>query len=194
MPRQERQPAEVAVVGLDLSPTGSAAFWLPAGWSPGDWSHHGCHGAKFSCKDLDGPRRVHAVANWVAGLVEGVWLKGDRASFPAIFVEQYAFNQSGAYSSEVREVGGAVKYLLYDRRQAVLHPVVASQARKLLFGPKTKEETKGRWKQVVASELAAMGYAGPDDDDVRDAFTIANYGRYRLGLPCLAHESAGRRK
>ena len=65
-------------------------------------------------------------------------------------------------------------------------PIVASSARKLLFGPQRRMSTR-EWKLFIHASFREMGAPGTWGEDERDAFCVANAGRHLLGAPCLAH-------
>jgi len=181
--RRSREVAERPVVGLDLSPTSTGAVWLPPGWTPGDWGS-----VVSDTFDAEGELRdLFQEALAVLDFVESVWRRVP-AEFPVVFHEQYAFSKGGSSRAiQQHELGGMVKFALRDRHAARAHPVVASSARKLIFGPTKKAWVAGPkgWKKYIEAELASMG-CPLSDPDQRDALICANAGRHALGLPCLA--------
>jgi hypothetical protein len=184
--KKERAVEERAVVGLDLSEKASAAVWLPARWQPGDWRSIVAETFDAEAEqEAGGYRRIYVVACAVRGFVEAVWRR-DPHRFPAVFVEQYGFSYGSSRAvTGLAELGGSVRFTLRERHKAAVHPLVASSARKLLFGPQRRMARK-EWKALVAVELGRMG-CPLDDEDQRDAFVVANAARHALGLPCLAH-------
>jgi hypothetical protein len=99
------------------------------------------------------------------------------------FVEQHAFSMGkGSYALERAELVGAVKYMLLTDFGIEAVPVVASSARKLLFGKLPRMASK-EIKRFVVNEFRKMGAPESWKDDECDAMAIVNYGRGELGLP-----------
>lgn len=98
-----------------------------------------------------------------------------------VFVEQYAYNMSQASRAHsMGELGGIVKNAFFDSGVIVL-PVVATQARKFLFG---RLPAKGA-KKEASRRLKVMGFVFRTEDE-GDAFIVANYGLSELGYPALS--------
>lgn len=172
------------VVGFDLSLTAPAAVALPVSWHPGKWqvvraSHINPPSPKND--DLAGQiRRYITIALWAANFVGA--LRSRKASVSAAFVEQYGYHQNTAAGSRVMESGGVVRRALFERYGLVLHPVVASQARKLLLGKNPKSDPK------VVVQDALFNCAGAPrhwTEDEVDAFVVANWGLSELEGTCL---------
>jgi hypothetical protein len=181
--RKAREPEERAVVGLDLSLRASAAVWLPRGWAPGDWGRIAAETFDAEAEGEVGSRRICLITWAVRGFVEEVWRR-DPSAFPRVAMEQYAFSRNGAHASEIRELGGAVKFTMREKHRAPVESIVASSARKTLLGPLPRMSRK-EWKAHLKHELARMG-CPLDDEDQRDALVVANRLRHDLGLSCLS--------
>ena len=183
--RRARAVAERPVIGFDFSPTSTGAVWLPPGWTPGDWSSIVADTFDTEAEAGD----LYAQACAALDFVDSTWMRTP-AKFPTIFYEQYAFSRGNSSRSiQQHELGGMVKFALRDKHAVVVaHAVVASGARKLLFGPTKRAQVAGSkgWKKFIEAELARMGCPLGSADE-RDAFVAANAGRHALGLPCLAH-------
>jgi Holliday junction resolvasome RuvABC endonuclease subunit len=163
-------------MGLDVSLRGTGWCVLPKEWQPGSW---------WSVKSgrlteegaLEGMPRVEAA---VKAVTERVVVYG----VSAVFVEQYAFSFSTNGITRVAELLGALRYELWKLDGIEVVPVVASSARKTLFG-KLPRMVRKEIKQHVEHELGKMGAPKEWSEDERDAFCIANHGRLVLTLPCL---------
>jgi hypothetical protein len=174
---QDRTPTDHAVLGLDLSLTGSAAVVLPKGWNPSapwtaiSFQRFGEQGA------LRGQERTSAI-------VHAVWKLAVREGVTKAFVEQYAFSFAPNAITHVAELVGAIKETLHTSLKIETVPIVASSARKLLFG-KLPRMSRKETKALIKSEFEKLGAPFPDED-TRDAFIVCNAARHTLGLPCLA--------
>jgi|SRR3990172_3057989 len=84
-------------------------------------------------------------------------------------IENYAFSRHGANISSA-ELGGVVKSQLLMACKIAPTMVVASAARKDLFGTLKKKD--GKVKDQVRAKLKADGYEFKNDDEM-DAFVIA---------------------
>ena len=164
------------IMGLDLSLTGSAACVLGAGWRPEDpWRGIVLHRFGEEGK-LEGQARQTAI-------VLGVWRIAVREGVSKAAVEEHAFSKGLMQRAFARaELVGAVKESLASIPLATV-PIVASGARKLLFGAQHRMSTK-EWKAFIGARFGEMGAPGMTEDE-RDAIVIANAMRYRLGLPFL---------
>ena len=174
-----RRPATVpAVLGLDLSLRGSGAVVLRGAWDPADpwvgFTHH-----RFTEEGtLEGAARRSAISL-------AVWRLAVREGVGRSFVEEHSFSKGLLKHAFARaELVGAVKEALWSTGHLDTVPVVASGARKLLFGAQRRMNSK-EWKRFIEAGFTEMG-APPMDEDSRDAFVIANAGRHALGLPCLS--------
>ena len=163
------------VAGLDLSLNGSACVVLPHDWEPGNWRDMEWGRFTIDPKIVRGMERVEIAVRGLDRMMRSV---------PSVFVEQYSFSFSANAITNIAELVGALKWELWRGDQILITPIVASSARKLLFGKQSKM-TRKEWKAFIAIELGKMGCELPDEDS-RDAFIIANAGRHALGLPCLA--------
>ncbi len=167
------------VLGLDLSLRGSAAVLLHHDWDAArPWERISTE--RFGDEgELGGQERVE-------GIVEGILKLCSGRRVGHAFVEEHAFNMSAGKHFVARaELVGAAKHRLFVEVDVEVIPVVASSARKLLFGPLPRMDRK-TGKAFIKDQLAKMGSPFPDEDS-RDAFLVANAGRHSLGLPCLAH-------
>lgn len=163
------------MMGLDLSLRGAALVVLGRRWVPGYWGH--VLWERFTeAGELEGDERVAAIVGGVLGHMTDV---------RDVFVEEHAFAMSAMKHAFARaELVGAVKRAVYEHHGIRVVPVVASSARKLLFG-KLPKMNREEIKATIRSGMEMMGSPLPDED-TRDAFIIANAGRYKLGLSCLA--------
>jgi hypothetical protein len=166
------------VLGLDLSLRGAGAVVLPGDWDPRR-PNAGVVAHRFTQEGkLEGRHRQ-------AAIVRGIWQLAVRHGVTDSYVEEHSFSKglmSHAYARA--ELVGAVKNELWTSLAIETVPVVASSARKLLFGPQRRMNTK-EWKQFIAAGFQEMGLDLPDED-TRDAAVVANAGRHRLGLLCLS--------
>lgn len=166
------------VLGLDLSLRGAGAVVLPGHWDPRNpWA--GVELVRFTeAGKLQGSERIQAI-------VHEIWHLAVRTGVTRSFVEEHSFSKGLMQHAFARaELVGAVKHFLRQSLEIETVPHVASSARKLLFGPQPRRNSK-EWKAFIAERLGALGAPFPDED-TRDAFLIANAGRYTLGMPCLA--------
>jgi hypothetical protein len=168
-----------SVLGLDLSLRRTAAVCIPANWDH-EWSRVWWH-VPDSGETPHNPRE--AIVRMLK-IASAVCFFAQTQEAEHIFVEGHAFSMGGgAYALERAELVGVVKAALFGDGHTVT-PIVASSARKLLFG---KLPAKGA-KVAAFTRLRAMGCPFAWKDDEADAFVIANAGRHALGLPCLAAE------
>ena len=176
-----------SVFGLDLSLRAPAWVFLPPNWDPLDpWRGVTSQVVQVKKADEDaGAKRLSRIVRAFEDFVDTRW-SVTTLTPPRVFVEQHAFGMaSGAYALERAELVGAVKVLVMQRWKVETLPIVASGARKLMFGPQKRMKSK-EWKQFIAARFAEMDDAPRWGDDERDAFVVGNGGRHLLGLPCLA--------
>ena len=173
-----RRPVGDVIMGLDLSLTGSAAVVLPGWWSPSEpWSGVVAHRFGEEGK-LGGHERRSAIVN-------GVWRLAVRTGVKWVFVEEHSFGKGLMKHAFARaELVGAVKESLWHSLRIEPKPVVASGARKLLFGPQQRMASK-EWKRYIGARFAELGSSLMSEDE-RDAMVVANGGRYALELPCMS--------
>lgn len=163
-------------MGLDVSLKGTGICVLPTDWAPGDW------GSVKSVRlgdegELGGMDRVTEIARRIQ---ERVSVYGvNRAA-----IENYAFSFSANAITVVAELVGAIRYELWTGQNLLVRPIVASSARKTLFGAQRRMNRK-EVKHFISIEMKKMG-CPLESEDERDAFIIANRLRHDLGLPCLA--------
>ena len=184
------EPPHRAFVGLDLSLRRPGFCFLLPGWRPQDpWQGVRVE-AVDEVKDA-GSERLLRITRAVERFIVAVWLSGEHPRAPAVFVEQHAFGMAkGSYALERAELVGAVKVMVREHWEVETIPIVASSARKLLFGPVKRVQVSkenGGWKPFIEAGLREMGAPEEWGEDERDAFCIANAGRHLLGLPCLAY-------
>jgi Holliday junction resolvasome RuvABC endonuclease subunit len=173
-----RQPPKksACVLGLDLSLRGSAAVVLPKGWNPADpWK--GIVFKRFGeSGSLEGIKRTDAVVADIDAIMSG-------HSVDRVYLEQYAFSFSANAITHIAELVGVIKWYVWQHYLTEVVPIVASSARKTFFGKLPRMERKVL-KAFIGFELDKLG-APFANEDTRDAFCIANAGRFALGLPCL---------
>jgi hypothetical protein len=173
----------VVVAGFDLSLTGPALVVLGPGWSPVS-PMRGLDAHDLSMgKEARLSARIRGIVKHALLALSPHW--DQESNDVRVFVEQHAFASMGSYALERAELVGALEYALREEFGLSTGRVVASSARKLVFGKMPRMRTK-EWKKYIELELPKMGVE-IDDEDQRDAFVVANAGRYELGLPCLAH-------
>ena len=164
------------VLGLDLSLRCSAAVVIPPYWRTGWKSLTTMTVGKELKADATESDRLDRIVFIMERIGEFALKHGVTHAF----VEQYAFSQGTSHAHALGELGGLVKVRLHLAHIGVA-TVVASQARKFLFG---KMPAKGA-KKVAVAQLKTMG-AEFDTEDEYDAFVVANYGRSELGMTALA--------
>ena len=167
-----------AVLGLDLSLRGAGAVVLPGCWDPSR-PNAGVVAHRFTEEGrLEGRERQ-------AAIVRGVWRLAVQQAVKWAFVEEHSFSKGLMKHAYARaELVGAVKNDLWSQLGIEVVPVVASSARKLLFGPQ-RRMTSREWKQFIQAGFGDMGLDLPDED-TRDAMVVANAGRHVRGLVCLS--------
>jgi len=166
------------VLGLDLSLTGSAAVVLGSGWRPEEPTREVIHHRFGDEGKLEGIERQAAIVN-------GIWRLAIKEGVTRAFVEEHSFGKGlMKYAFARAELVGAVKLSLWSIDRLATVPVVASGARKLLFGKQQRMGSK-EWKAFIRINFTNMQIDLPDED-TRDAYVVANGGRHVLGLPCLA--------
>jgi hypothetical protein len=174
-----------SVVGIDLSLTRSAAFYLPSDWKPGgSWAKVKTitvgyplpKTASATQRDL----RIRTIVNTLLGFVitSPVGMRPDQ-TWPVIFVEDYAYGLAGNSGIRLAELGGALKYAISQECGVSIEPINMTTARKIFLGKIPKG--KGAAQVAVHSTLKRMGFAYEGSDE-GDAFVIANAGRSLLGM------------
>ena len=185
------------MVGIDLSLTRSAAFYLPSDWKPGgSWAKVKTitvgyplpKTASATQRDL----RIRTIVNTLLGFVitSSVGMRSDiyasptkpmkmEWSRPGIFVEDYAYGLAGNSGIRLAELGGALKYAISQECSVSVEPINMTTARKIFLGKIPKG--KGAAQVAVHSTLKRMGFAYEGSDE-GDAFVIANAGRSLLGM------------
>jgi Holliday junction resolvasome RuvABC endonuclease subunit len=154
------------VMGLDLSLRQSAWCVIPPNWR-GNWGdlHTGCAGAslKKDATPLQQVERLDFIVNEIAIAIKN-------HSVDCMYIEQYAFAATGQVFM-LGELGGSVKLDIYRKTAMPCTPVIASSARKLIFGKCPQKGAKA-WAQARLKEMGAK--FGTEDE--ADAFCVANYG------------------
>lgn len=168
-----------AVLGLDLSVRRSGIVVVPEGWRLGSWEDLRVATAGEDLEQFATPMER---ARRRRGIAEEVVLFARTHGVSHVFVEEYAFGAQQNRAHELAELGGVVKDYLLGMNLAA-HPVVASSARKLLFGTVSRMP-KSQLKKYLMARWAEMG-APFQGDDEGDAFAVANAGLDALGLKCL---------
>lgn len=155
-----------AVLGLDLSLTGTGAVVIPAYWQVGDWGSLKVLQAGYSLTKSSSEQsrldRYLTIANAVVSLA-----RAERVEH--VGVEQYAFSQHMAFARSIAELGGIVKSSLYTQCSLVAEPVVASSARKTVFGKVPKKGAKKAVRKLLLDSGAPKEWTG----DQCDAFVVA---------------------
>jgi hypothetical protein len=166
------------VMGLDMSLRGTGICILPGDWNPRRaWQSIALAQLGEIGKQLGIQRR--------SNIAHEVWRLAVREGVTHAFVEQHAFSAGlMKHAMERAELVGAMKEVLWHSLQIEALPIVASSARKLLFGSLPRMDRKAG-KAYIKQALESMG-GSFGDEDTRDAFIVANAGRAELGLPCLA--------
>ena len=159
-----------AVLGLDLSLTGSAAVAIPLDWDS-NWSRVSTlvvgEPLNKDATDEQRARRTETIARKLVAFAI-------REGATDAFIEGYAFSlRTSAHS--LGELGGVVRLELI-RAGVELHTTNMGSARKLLLGECPKKGAK----VAVTTALKASG-ANFDTLDEYDAMTCANWGLSELG-------------
>lgn len=170
----------VAVLGMDLSLVGSAAVWMGSEWSPEEaWVVD--HVRLSAEGELLGRERRRAI-------VDGLLRFAHERRIDHAFVEEHSFSKGLGSSAFPRaELVGAVKDQFERQLGVVVHPVVASHARKVMFG-RVRKMNRAEWKSYIKEAFGMLGWPGGKelpDEDTRDAYVVANAGRHVLGIGCL---------
>ena len=157
-----------AVAGLDLSLTGSAICWAPAGWN-GDIAKLRVTTFGYSiAKDASAAEHVDRYDNIAIGLV--AFCKENPTD--AIGVEDHAFALGGAGAAKTRELHGAVKLAFRREMGIAVVPINISTGRKTLL---QKCPQKGA-KQFTEDNVRRLkGEALYWNADEVDAFVVANH-------------------
>jgi Holliday junction resolvasome RuvABC endonuclease subunit len=166
------------ILGMDLSLRGPALVSLPENWEPGRWEDLGSYyRIKIEEHERGLDRLVHIVDNIENFVREN--------SITQVFTEEYAFSFNSRAVTGLAELGGAVKVRLFRQFHIRVQSIVASSARKLLFG-KMHRMKKKDLKLYIIDQMNKMGGPFAENHDLCDAFAIANAGLSELGYPCLA--------
>jgi len=168
-----------AVLGLDLSLSGSAAVWMPPDWSP-ERAWVVDHARMTDEGKLLGRERRRAI-------VDALLRFADARRIDHAYVEEHSFSKNQGMAFSRAELVGAVKDQFERQLGVVILPVVASHARKVLFG-RVRKMNRAEWKAYLREAFGLLGWpAGTElpDEDTRDAYVVANAGRHELGVECL---------
>jgi Holliday junction resolvasome RuvABC endonuclease subunit len=165
------------ILGLDMSLRGTAMVVLPSTWEPGNWNTLATY-RRIQTVGLDLMETMDRIIHAIIQCVEDEQVQH-------VFIEQHAFIgfQKGALPRV--ELVGAVKFILHQDYGLKTQPIIASQARKLIFG-KLPRMKRPILKKYIIEQMTKMGAPFAENDDLCDALVIANYGLSELGLPCLA--------
>jgi Holliday junction resolvasome RuvABC endonuclease subunit len=174
-----------AVLGLDLSVRRSGAVVVPEGWKLGEWESLRVIATGADLEQLATPLEK---ARRRRNIAEELVIFARTHGVSHVFVEEYAFGVHQNRAHELAELGGVVKDYFLGMDLAV-RPIVASSARKLLFGT-VPRQPKGQMKKYLMARWAEMG-APFHGDDEGDAFAVANAGLDALGLECLSSPGLG---
>ncbi len=166
------------VLGLDLSLTCSAAVLIPKNWDHDFKSLITTTIGYPLKKDADEMLRLERLIN-IGDALAG-FAFDNRVTH--VFVEQYAFSSMASQAHAIGELGGYVK-TVFHKACLPVKTVVASQARKHLFGKIPRQDAK----LYVGQRLVQMGARFRTNDE-GDAAVVANYGCHMLGWPALAYE------
>lgn len=162
------------IVGLDLSLRASAAIALPLDfaatldWTATRWTTCGSSLPR-DASERERCDRLRTIRDHLLAFI------GEHQP-TAVFLEEQAFGQSGSMSREIAGMTWTVRLAL-DAAGVPVRLVTASAARKVLLG----KVPRAKLKTAVQSALLGIGAPFADDDDVSDAFTIANFGLTELG-------------
>jgi len=171
------------IIGFDLSLAAPAAAAIPIGWKPGSWRKVETSIIKPpspATDDIEGQfKRYITIAAWAIGFV-GRFAGGARGT-ARVFRESYGFNQNTKNGSRIMESGGVVCCDLYRRFGCVVRPVAASSARKFLLGFNPSKRTGHDAKVEVRAALYKAGASKKWDDNICDAFVVANFGLTEVG-------------
>lgn len=164
------------VIGLDLSLRNAAAVFIPAGWKPGDWNVSSWSvGYALKGRDpAERAERMHHIADEFR-----TWIGRGNLKNVAVYVEDYAYGLGAKSGIDIAELGGAVKFALYEAGYVVT-PVNQSTARSYLLGKLPQKDRA----QATHAALKAWG-AEFESADIGDAFVVGNYARTNHGLPGL---------
>lgn len=166
--------ASGALMGLDLSPTASAAFAVPFDWD-GVWSRTACITAGESLSrgapDTARALRCETIATQIVAFAR-------QHRVTIAYIEGYTFGRSDQ-AHTIAEVSGVVRLELV-RTGIEIVSAPASAARKLLLGKVPRFDQK-------AAVYAAFRAAGAPitSFDEADALAAANYGLSEHGAYCF---------
>jgi len=173
------------IMGLDLSLRGPALCCLPIDWIPGDWESLGSY-QRLHTEEMRGHERVDFIVDVIESMVIA-------ESVRYVFIEEYAFSYNTSSVTMLAELGGAVKRMLRKNHKIIPVSVVASSARKLLFGTIHRMK-KAELKEYIMAQMVKMGAPFGDNHDLCDAFVVANFGLSHFGRPCLMQESEPKKR
>lgn len=170
-----RTPVVVGpIIGLDLSLRGAAAAVLPLDWD----RDHKLDSIRVMttgyplAKDASYEQRTKRIRDVARDVLDFCSLHL-RSSGAAVFIEDFAFAQSGAHAREVAELTGVVKWRLLAEHDVVAIPVTASKARKVLLQKLPRKDVK----RFVFANVRRLGDSVLTwTEDQVDAFVIANAG------------------
>lgn len=156
------------IIGLDLSLRAAAACAIPVGWD------HDLRAVRTRVsggplkQDASPKERLQRICRISADIV--VFCREHQVE--RVYVEEYAFAQGASHAREIAELGGVVKFRLFERFGLVAEPVVASRARKLLLQKLPRKDVKA-WIVANVKRLPGAALWSPDECD---AFVVCNAG------------------
>ncbi len=170
------------VLGFDLSLSAPAAVVLPHGWTPGDWKRVKTwllktKDPKNSADTRGQYDRYLQIVNWAQEIAKGV------GAPQRYFIEQYAFSRNNSQASKLMELGGAVRVRLYEKLGMIATIVSSSSAREILLATVPQKDQK------IAVQLALFNRGGAPktwEENISDAFVVANFGLTELGGTALS--------
>jgi len=156
------------IIGLDLSLRAAAACAIPIYWEHDLKDVRTCVSGSSLAQSATPAERLKRIMNISLGIV--AFCRAHAAKH--VFVEEYAFAQGASHAREIAELGGVLKFRIYEQLGIVAVPVVASRARKILLQKLPRKDMKA-W--VVANVKRLPGTVDWTPDEV-DAFVVANAG------------------
>lgn len=174
------------VVGLDLSLTSTGMVAIPL-----DWDHDmrkvvtGTTGYPLKAGTIEQQlKRALQIAHDVS-----VFCVNAKAS--AVFIEDYSFGAGGSMLYERVEMIGRVKTELFDEHSLTYQVVAAARARKILLQHVPRVKGKGMLKKWVVANVKRLSETTSWNEDVCDAFVVANAGLMTVGGTAMTFPGEG---
>jgi len=167
------------IMGLDMSLRGTAMVVVSSDWKLGDWDNL-LGWQRINPGEMRGIKRIDMI-------VEGVLIFANDYGIDRVFVEQYAFGFRTSSVTMLAELGGAIKYSLYEKYALDSVAVTPGQARKVIFGNLGRLKRK-ELKATIVEKFRLMHSPFGENDDLCDAFVIANFGLSECGFPALVSQ------